>query len=787
MNDADSKQIFSLTSGTVTPPLDDLITSSDVLSLSALVTPSSLWSPPSAVTSATLGANEGHPSTSAPEAPVLTQTAASKIPTVSVTGGASRAARKIKWRKRNGKMAATAESGSEAAGVAAKKPRAAKQPEGEDADDAPPSPANTLEQVLEVMQRGCDCENSNCYEGLSASSVLQHRLNIAELSKDEHDMYLMGMTMACLGNIEENSKHKQRKRLRPQYRYQGKKICQAAFLFLENVTKYQMKSIRRHLSLHGVSPRVHGNQGRKPHNTLPLDTYQHAVAFMEGLIAKQSSNDPFHHPPHTVSSVTPFPSKSSPGASSGKSVSSSSAVPGSQSSYDRNKAAVHALYLASCEMAVPKIQPMGYSCFLGFLRDRFPGLRLPSGFPTTQKPPPHPATVQRPVVSSPPGVFPDDPTASREAHDWIVLAPVELDEIVSSSAAMTEVLPSSASTTVLLPSVLCTEASLVQSASSFGDPLQISPRYVQKKGIPFSEPESERASEFVIKNVFKEDDSHDTAPESGSATIVLDNLEDSHFIIHTEDNPIQNEKYVELPQISLTDVSSISSSSSEEPNLLTKLLLRASKDHPAVFSRNQTMVPAEAIPKPSAIVSSKTLSKPPVSTTVSSEGISTKNSLETIPVSSVPGKSRRISFQQDGRGGNFVIGPPVQDLPLSTRSPGGPGMSAPSTSTKQQVPSSASVHTVSSNFLSSSSSPNVTWSSTPWNRSSNPEKCQFLPTASMSIFNPPVMSSSKESSSATPGPPKRRSFFQPPIGLRSVPASMIVTHKSTDAGERPPE
>ena len=37
-----------------------------------------------------------------------------------------------------------------------------------------------------------------------------------------------------------------------------------------------------------MTPRVHGNHGKRPHNRFPLDIYQHAMAFLQGYIQKSS-------------------------------------------------------------------------------------------------------------------------------------------------------------------------------------------------------------------------------------------------------------------------------------------------------------------------------------------------------------------------------------------------------------------------------------------------------------------------------------------------------------------
>ena len=57
---------------------------------------------------------------------------------------------------------------------------------------------------------------------------------------------------------------------------------------MENCTQYQLKRIRKHIKDHGVTPRVHGNHGKRPHNRFPLDIYQHATAFLQGYIQKSS-------------------------------------------------------------------------------------------------------------------------------------------------------------------------------------------------------------------------------------------------------------------------------------------------------------------------------------------------------------------------------------------------------------------------------------------------------------------------------------------------------------------
>lgn len=142
-------------------------------------------------------------------------------------------------------------------------------------------------QVEERFKQGCECQDFQCFDKLNPEIVYKHRLNIAELTKTEHDMYLMGLIRSCLCNPYETTKHTERQRQRAQYVYQGKKVCLEAFLYLENCTYYQIKRIRKHLNTHGVTPRVHGNQGKVPHNTFSLDTYQTATDFLKDFVKAQ--------------------------------------------------------------------------------------------------------------------------------------------------------------------------------------------------------------------------------------------------------------------------------------------------------------------------------------------------------------------------------------------------------------------------------------------------------------------------------------------------------------------
>ena len=50
------------------------------------------------------------------------------------------------------------------------------------------------------------------FSAFNVEMVNKHRLNIQDLTKTEHDMYIMGTTMACMGCPTERNDGKERKK-----------------------------------------------------------------------------------------------------------------------------------------------------------------------------------------------------------------------------------------------------------------------------------------------------------------------------------------------------------------------------------------------------------------------------------------------------------------------------------------------------------------------------------------------------------------------------------------------
>lgn len=153
----------------------------------------------------------------------------------------------------------------------------------------------SADEVAAKLSNGCEC-NVSCFTDLDPESVYRHRLNIAELTKNEIDFYLMGLVRASL--MDTGDKGNKRQRKRSSYSYMGKKVCLYAFLYLENITVYQLKKIRSHIAKHGVVNIQHGNSHKIPHNAFPLDLYKRTETFLRNYLktAHQHSNKSIHLP-----------------------------------------------------------------------------------------------------------------------------------------------------------------------------------------------------------------------------------------------------------------------------------------------------------------------------------------------------------------------------------------------------------------------------------------------------------------------------------------------------------
>ncbi|CRL00211.1 CLUMA_CG013485, isoform A [Clunio marinus] len=195
----------------------------------------------------------------------------------------------------------------------------------------------SVSQVKAKLSKGCECTVS-CFQSFDPEVVFKHRLNMAELSKNEQEFYLMGIVRAAL--IDRSEKGLKVQRRRSSYSYMGKRVCLYAFLYLENVSIYQIKKIRSHVAKNGVVAIQHGNSHKTPHNALPFDMYKRVENFFREFLQIEKNS--------TSKTIT----------------------------LNQSLSKVYNEYKAREEIMDGGVKIMGFTTFRTFFRKQFPHVRL---------------------------------------------------------------------------------------------------------------------------------------------------------------------------------------------------------------------------------------------------------------------------------------------------------------------------------------------------------------------------------------------------------------------------
>ncbi|KAG5896692.1 hypothetical protein JTB14_002538 [Gonioctena quinquepunctata] len=98
---------------------------------------------------------------------------------------------------------------------------------------------------------------------------------------------------------------------------------------------------------HGVAPRVHGNHGKKPHNTFSLDIYRHATEFLKQYLEQHTGERDI------VNTKQPI-----------------------QLPWDVTRKNLHDAYREYGQILEPGMKLMGYSTFRHFMKEQFPHVKF---------------------------------------------------------------------------------------------------------------------------------------------------------------------------------------------------------------------------------------------------------------------------------------------------------------------------------------------------------------------------------------------------------------------------
>ena len=129
--------------------------------------------------------------------------------------------------------------------------------------------------VEEFLTKTCGCNLRNqspCSTVFDREHLLNHRADILQLTREEKDLVLLTTIRNSIDDDDLNSKGVIRKNSRCLMYYHGKRICQQTFLMMHAIGARKLYDLIRYYKINRSStPRVHGNTGRLPKNTLSFD------------------------------------------------------------------------------------------------------------------------------------------------------------------------------------------------------------------------------------------------------------------------------------------------------------------------------------------------------------------------------------------------------------------------------------------------------------------------------------------------------------------------------------
>ena len=180
-----------------------------------------------------------------------------------------------------------------------------------------PSDIKEDELVSQFMLAGCGCPQGNggkqCCTQFSREYVLSARQSCAELTKSELDLVILGQLLAFTNRspgVVTASRHVARERERPStsYFHLGKQLCAKTFRMLHTIGEKRLKNLMKSLKEDGLTPRIHGNTKRKPHNTLSFASVEYVVRFLLNYTEQNSLLLPGRVPGYSRTDIKLLPS-----------------------------------------------------------------------------------------------------------------------------------------------------------------------------------------------------------------------------------------------------------------------------------------------------------------------------------------------------------------------------------------------------------------------------------------------------------------------------------------------
>ncbi|BFY97503.1 hypothetical protein BsWGS_00543 [Bradybaena similaris] len=151
---------------------------------------------------------------------------------------------------------------------------------GNDKDEEVTKQSNPVEIIQQLLdyQKSCKC---TCLANLNMRDLASHRMEITLLDRQSRDFFIMGL-LRCGAVAVKGAGHRgSHTRNRYSYRLMNTRICQCCFLAVNNIGGKYLKNLKKHFAKHGVTFRLHGNHGRKPHHAINSSDITDVVEFVK--------------------------------------------------------------------------------------------------------------------------------------------------------------------------------------------------------------------------------------------------------------------------------------------------------------------------------------------------------------------------------------------------------------------------------------------------------------------------------------------------------------------------
>ncbi len=133
--------------------------------------------------------------------------------------------------------------------------------------------------AVENFMKECGCSR-HCQKNFTPSSVYQSIFDMREKSKDEKEMFLMGILSNCVDTSSSTKRGKKRSRVRTHFTINGASVCRETFQLFFDVKRAVLYALIQTVNQGGCMPRTHGNTGRKPKHALMFDDVNRVVQFI---------------------------------------------------------------------------------------------------------------------------------------------------------------------------------------------------------------------------------------------------------------------------------------------------------------------------------------------------------------------------------------------------------------------------------------------------------------------------------------------------------------------------